>query len=54
MVSVFKLIAKNTIEEKILLLQDAKQELSDQIINEGGASIANLTKDDFEQLLEGM
>ena len=53
-VSVFKLIAKNTIEEKILQLQDAKQELSDQIINEGGASIANLTKDDFEQLLEGM
>ena len=53
-VSVFKLIAKNTIEEKILQLQEAKQELSNQIINEGGTSIAGLTKDDFEQLLEGM
>lgn len=51
-VSVFKLIAKNTIEEKILKLQDAKKDLSDQIINEGGASIASLTKEDFEQLLE--
>lgn len=51
-VSVFKLIAKNTIEEKIIKLQEAKQDLSDQIINEGGASITNLTKEDFEQLLE--
>lgn len=50
-VSVFKLIAKNTIEEKILKLQEAKQELSDQIINGGGASMATLTKADFEQLL---
>lgn len=51
-VSVFKLIARGTIEEKILKLQEAKKELSDQVINEGGASMSALTRKDFEELLE--
>ncbi len=50
-VSVYKLIAKDTIEEKILLLQDMKKELSDEIINQGGSSMAALSKADFEKLL---
>ena len=50
-VTVFKLIAKNTIEEKILKLQEAKKELSDQIISEGGVLASELTKDDFMELL---
>ncbi len=51
-VSVFKLIARNTLEEKIMDLQEAKKDLSDQIIGEGGISVANLTRDDFMGLLE--
>lgn len=50
-VSVYKLIAKNTIEEKILHLQEAKKELSNQIISEGGFSVANLSKEDIKELL---
>lgn len=51
-VSVFKLIARDTLEEKIMDLQEAKKDLSDQIIGEGGISVANLTRDDFMGLLE--
>ncbi|WP_395014667.1 SNF2 helicase associated domain-containing protein [Robinsoniella peoriensis] len=51
-VSVYKLIAKNTIEEKILLLQEAKKNLSDQIISEDGVSVSNLSKEDFMGILE--
>ena len=52
--SVYKLIAKNTIEEKILLLQEAKKNLSDQIISEDGVSVTNLSKEDFMGILEGV
>lgn len=51
-VSVFKLIAKDTIEEKIIELQEAKKNLSDQIISEKGISVSSLTKEDFLELLE--
>lgn len=51
-VSVFRLIAKDTIEEKILSLQETKKDLSDQIISGGGVSVSNLTKEDFIGLLE--
>lgn len=51
-VSVYKLIAKNTIEEKILKLQEAKRDLSDQIISQEGVSAANLSKEDFIGILE--
>jgi hypothetical protein len=52
-VSVFKLIAKNTIEEKILKMQEAKKDLSDQIITGEGVSVSELTKEDFLGILEG-
>jgi Superfamily II DNA/RNA helicases, SNF2 family len=51
-VSVFKLIAKNTIEEKILKLQEAKKDLSNQIMSGEGISVTGLTKEDFMGILE--
>lgn len=49
-VSVFKLISRGTIEERILKLQDMKQELADQIISEGGVSVSGLTKNELLDL----
>ena len=52
-VSVFKLIAKNTIEEKILKLQEAKKDLADAIINGEGESLTSLTAEELVELLQG-
>ena len=46
-VTVIKLIAKNTIEERILKLQEMKQDLADKIISEEGAGIASMTKEEL-------
>lgn len=51
-VTVFKLIAQNTIEEKIIKLQQEKQKLSSQILDGEGAAASALTKDDFMEILE--
>lgn len=51
-VTVFKLIAKNTLEEKILQLQEEKKELSEQIVSGEGVQVSALTKEDFMGLLE--
>ena len=48
-VTVYKLIAKNTIEEKIMKLQEAKKELADQVL--GGENMDNPTFSK-EELLE--
>ncbi len=50
-VTVFKLIAKNTIEEKIIKMQETKQELADQIISGEENKLSAMTKDDFVSLL---
>ncbi len=51
-VSVYKVIAKGTIEERILKLQDAKADLADMVITEGGsAALSALTPDDLLELL---
>ena len=50
-VTVFKLIAKGTIEEKILKLQDAKRDLADQIISGESSRLTTMSKDDFMELL---
>lgn len=52
-VSVHKVIAQGTIEERIVNLQDMKSELADQIIGGSGMSLSTLTKDDLLELLEG-
>ena len=43
-VQVFKLIMKDTIEENILNLQEAKKNLADQIVTEGMVSLAEMSR----------
>lgn len=50
-VSVFKLIAKETIEENILKLQESKKNLAEQIIQEGMVSLSSLSKEDLLQII---
>lgn len=52
-VTEIKLIAKNTIEEKILKLQERKKELADQIISEEGISLSAISKSELLEILEG-
>ena len=50
-VTVYKLLAKDTIEEKIEKLQEKKAQLSDQIISEGGITQDIMSKSDFMDFL---
>ncbi len=50
-VSVFKLITRNSIEEKILNLQEMKRDLADKVISEEGVSSVSLNKQDLLELL---
>ncbi len=50
-VSVFKLIAKDTIEEKIVEMQNAKKDLADAILSGESESLMNLSKDQLMELL---
>ena len=52
-VSVQKVIAKGTIEERILRLQEEKSKLADQVIGSSGISLTNLSADELMDLLEG-
>jgi superfamily II DNA or RNA helicase len=47
----FRLIARDTVEEKILALQEQKRELADAIITENNSLIRTLTREDLELLL---
>jgi hypothetical protein len=47
----YRLIAKDTVEEKVLQLQQTKRELADAIINADNALISKLGKDELELLL---
>ncbi|MBC7476360.1 MAG: DEAD/DEAH box helicase [Candidatus Sericytochromatia bacterium] len=47
----YKLITKNTIEEKILQLQEKKSELFDNIISNDDASLKSFDEDDLEFVL---
>lgn len=48
----FKIIAKNSIEEKILALQQKKKDLFDSLIEASEYFISKLTKDEIMDLLE--
>mgnify|MGYP004624824369 FL=1 len=50
-VTVYKLIARNTIEEKIQKLQDAKRTLADQIIGGEMGQLGSMSKEDILELL---
>jgi len=51
-VTVYRLIAKDTIEEGILALQERKRELADAALAQGGAA-AGINRDDLLRLLSG-
>lgn len=51
-VQVFKLITKNTIEEKIEKLQHNKKDLADSVIKKGEVLINSLTKNEIDSLFQ--
>ena len=51
-VQVYKLIASDTIEEKILQMQSQKQALADAVVHEGEGLLAGMNVDDLLSLLE--
>ena len=51
-VFVYKLITQDTVEEKILLLQERKKALVDQIITAESAFFKKLTAEDINNLFE--
>ncbi|SFG25656.1 DEAD/DEAH box helicase [Oribacterium sp. WCC10] len=50
-VSVFKLIVKDTIEEKIVEMQNAKKDLADAILSGESESLMNMSKEQLMELL---
>lgn len=51
-VTVYKLIVKDSIEEKILQLQTAKKNLADEVLNGENGSISQLSKEELLELLK--
>ena len=51
-VSVYKLIAKGTIEEKIVNLQEKKKNLADKVISENDESLTRFSKDEIINILQ--
>lgn len=51
-VSVYKVIAKDTIEERVVDLQHAKSKLADKLVRGDGTPLASLTRDELLSLLE--
>lgn len=52
-VTVYKLIAKDTLEEKILKLQEDKKNLADEILSGANTSLSSMSKDELLELLNG-
>jgi SNF2 family DNA or RNA helicase len=50
MVQVFNIVAKDSIEEKIISLQNMKKDMVDSVISEGGSMINALTEDEIREL----
>lgn len=51
-VSVYKLIAKDTIEEKMMRLQEKKKELADQLLNAEEVGSGNFSREELLELLQ--
>ena len=47
----YRLIARDTVEEKIVELQKTKRDLADAIISADSSLLRNLTAEDLEMLL---
>ena len=52
-VSVYRLIAKDTIEENIIRLQNKKRELADSILKGEGMSKASFSREELLELIGG-
>ena len=50
-VSVYKLIARHTIEERILHLQEQKRKLADHFLEQDAVSLASLSREEILALL---
>ena len=50
-VTVYKLVMKDTIEERIINLQNRKKELADQLLNSDALSTPKLSKEELLELL---
>jgi SNF2 family DNA or RNA helicase len=50
-VNAYRLVAKGTIEEKILALQERKKKLADAVISADASVLRSLTREDLEMLL---
>jgi SNF2 family DNA or RNA helicase len=48
----YRMIARGTVEEKILVLQKTKKDLAESIVSEDGDFMKKLTKEDLEMLLD--
>ena len=51
-VTVYKMVVKDTIEEKIIALQEAKKDLADAILDGEGKSLFALTNEELLRLLK--
>ncbi|MBR4832491.1 MAG: DEAD/DEAH box helicase [Butyrivibrio sp.] len=50
-VTAYRLIMKDTIEERIIYLQNKKNEHADELLNEGNLGTAAFTKEQLRELL---
>lgn len=50
-VTVYKLVAHDSIEERIITLQESKKDLYEQVVKSGTESITNFSDDDLKYLL---
>lgn len=51
-VFVYRLVAENTVEEKVIELQEKKKELFDSVVSVDGISSSSLTMDDLKAIFE--
>jgi len=47
----YRLIARDTVEEKVLALQDSKRQLADSVINQDNSLLAQMGRQELEYLL---
>lgn len=52
-VTVYKLIARHSVEEKILKLQETKRDLAEQVMNGDLGQLGSMSKDELLDLLQG-
>ncbi|PKW27801.1 DEAD/DEAH box helicase [Phycicoccus duodecadis] len=52
-VNVYRLVARDTVEEKVIALQERKRDLFARVVDEGAAMSTALTADDLRGLLSG-